>query len=114
MKFTLAHTNINVRDLERSLAFYKKALGMEPVRRHKSSDGSFELAFLSDGDAAHQIELTWLRDKDGAYDLGSMSVFGRTTLTRPTPCIKKWAVYATRIPKWGYTSLRTPTDIGSR
>ena len=72
MKFTLAHSNINVCDLEKSLAFYKKALGMEEVRRHKSSDGSFELAFIADssGSSLHQIELTCLRDKDGAYDLG--------------------------------------------
>jgi lactoylglutathione lyase len=70
MKFKLAHSNINVCDLEKSLEFYKKALGMEVVRRHKSEDGSFELAFISDGSASHQIELTWLRDKEGAYNLG--------------------------------------------
>ncbi|MDR1691820.1 MAG: VOC family protein [Oscillospiraceae bacterium] len=68
MKFTLAHSNLNVADMERSLAFYKQALGMEPVSRKKTD--SFELAFLSDGLSSHQIELTWLRDKDGAYDLG--------------------------------------------
>jgi len=70
MKFTLAHSNINVCDLEKSLKFYKKALGMEEVRRHKSADGSFELAFIADGSSSHQIELTWLRDKEGAYELG--------------------------------------------
>ena len=70
MKFTLAHSNINVSDLEKSLDFYKNALGMEAVRRHKTDDGSFELAFLSDGSTQHQIELTWLRDKEGAYELG--------------------------------------------
>jgi len=70
MKFTLAHSNINVCDLEKSLEFYKKALGMEEVRRHKAADGSFELAFISDGSSSHQLELTWLRDKEGAYDLG--------------------------------------------
>ena len=70
MKFKLTHSNINVCDLEKSLAFYKQALGMEPVRRHKAADGSFELAFLSDGATEHQIELTWLRDKEGAYELG--------------------------------------------
>jgi lactoylglutathione lyase len=70
MKFTLAHSNINVCDLEKSLAFYKTALGMEEVRRHKSPAGSFELVFISDGSGSHQIELTWLRDKEGAYNLG--------------------------------------------
>ena len=70
MKFTMAHTNINVLDLERSLAFYQKALGLEAVKRHASGDGGFELAFLSDGASSYQLELTWLRDKDAPYELG--------------------------------------------
>ena len=70
MKFTLAHSNINVCDLEKSIEFYTKALGLEIVRRHKAGDGSFELVFLADGVSSHQIELTWLRDKENAYDLG--------------------------------------------
>lgn len=70
MKFTLTHSNINVCDLEKSLEFYKNALGMEEVRRHKAGDESFELVFMSDGSTQHQIELTWLRDKEGTYNLG--------------------------------------------
>jgi lactoylglutathione lyase len=70
MKFTMAHTNINVLDLEKSLAFYQKALGMEPVKRSKSADDSFELTFISDSSSSHQLELTWLRDKDTPYELG--------------------------------------------
>ena len=70
MKFTMAHTNINVLDLERSLTFYQKALGLEAVKRHKSGDGGFELAFISDSASSYQLELTWLRDKDTPYELG--------------------------------------------
>ena len=70
MKFTMVHTNINVLDLEKSLAFYKKALGMEVEKHHKADDGSFELAFLTDGSTSYQLELTWLRDKDSPYELG--------------------------------------------
>ena len=70
MKFTMAHTNINVLDLERSLAFYQKALGLEAVKRHTSGDGGFELAFLSDSTSSYQLELTWLRDRDTPYELG--------------------------------------------
>ncbi|MCL2517182.1 MAG: VOC family protein [Oscillospiraceae bacterium] len=70
MKFTIAHSNINVCDLEKSLEFYKKALGLEEIRRHKAADGSFELVFLADSVTAHRIELTWLRDKEAPYDLG--------------------------------------------
>lgn len=70
MFFKMAHTNINVLDIERSLAFYKTAFGLEPVRRIKAEDGSFEIVFISDGSSDHQIELTWLRDKDTPYELG--------------------------------------------
>ena len=70
MNFKIAHTNINVFDLEKSLAFYKEALGMEPTRRKQSKDGSFELVFISDGASKHLLELTWLRDQKTPYDLG--------------------------------------------
>lgn len=70
MQFTFNHTNLNVCDLEASLAFYKRALGLVPVREHKAEDGSFHLAFLSDGKSDYQLELTWLRDHPGPYALG--------------------------------------------
>ena len=70
MNFKMAHTNINVLELERSLTFYKDALGLEAIRRVKSKDGSFELAYLSDGSSDCQIELTWLSDRDTPYELG--------------------------------------------
>jgi len=70
VKFKIAHTNINVFDLETSLSFYKKALGMEVVKEKRADDGSFEIAFVSDGASGHALELTWLRDKDTPYELG--------------------------------------------
>jgi len=70
MKFTIGHTNINVIDMEKSLSFYQKALGLEVANRKKADDGSFELVFLTDGTTSHNIELTWLRDKDTPYELG--------------------------------------------
>jgi lactoylglutathione lyase len=71
MKFSIAHTNINVKDIDRSAAFYAKALGMKESRRHTAGDGSFTILFLADGaSSAHMLELTWLRDKEGPYDLG--------------------------------------------
>ena len=39
------HFNFNVLDLNKSLAFYKEALGLEPVREKDASDGSFKLVF---------------------------------------------------------------------
>ncbi len=70
MKFTFAHNNINVFDLTRSVAFYTKALGLKEVRRHDAKDGGFILVFLGDGSTPHRLELTWLRDRREAYNLG--------------------------------------------
>jgi lactoylglutathione lyase len=46
MKFTFAHNNLNVLNLEKSLNFYKRALGLTEIRRKEASDGSFVLVFL--------------------------------------------------------------------
>ena len=71
MNFTFAHNNFNVRDLDKSLAFYKEALGLSELRRKSAEDGSFTIVFLGDATgSAHALELTWLRDWDRAYNLG--------------------------------------------
>ncbi|NLM73365.1 MAG: lactoylglutathione lyase [Clostridiaceae bacterium] len=70
MKFRIDHNNINVTDLEKSVAFYQKALGLQEIRRKEAKDGSFTLVFMGDGITNHKIELTWLRDKEGPYNLG--------------------------------------------
>ena len=41
MTFTLDHFNINVLDLDKSLAFYEQALGLTEQRRKTAEDGSF-------------------------------------------------------------------------
>ncbi|MBQ7840796.1 MAG: VOC family protein [Lachnospiraceae bacterium] len=75
MKFTFAHNNLNVTDLERSLAFYKEALGLEVLRRKDAADGSFTLVYLTDGVMPHLLELTWLRDwEKDHYDLGDNEI----------------------------------------
>lgn len=64
------HFNFNITDLERSLRFYKEALGLEPVRRKEAEDGSFILVYLGDGKTDFRLELTWLRDHPQPYNLG--------------------------------------------
>ena len=70
MEFTFAHNNFNVKDLDKSLAFYKEALGLEEVRRKEVADGSYIIVFLGDGKTTHKLELTWLKDWDRPYNLG--------------------------------------------
>lgn len=68
--FRFNHFCFNVLDLQRSLAFYDKALGLKPVREKNAADGSFRLLFLGDGESDFTLELTWLRDRIEPYDLG--------------------------------------------
>ena len=70
MKFTFAHNNFNVLDLDKSLKFYEEALGLKEKRRKEAADGSFILVYLTDGKTNHELELTWLRDRTEAYNLG--------------------------------------------
>ena len=70
MKFTIDHFNINVLDLEKSLRFYNKALGLKEIRRKEAEDGSYIIIFLGDGSTDNKIELTWLKAMDRPYDLG--------------------------------------------
>ena len=70
MKFKFCHNNFNVLNLEKSLEFYKNALGLVETRRKVAEDGSFILVYLGDGESTHNLELAWLRDWDRPYNLG--------------------------------------------
>ena len=64
------HFNINVTNLEESIAFYEKALGLKEIRRKEAEDGTFILVYLGDGLSSFSLELTWLRDHPQNYELG--------------------------------------------
>ena len=64
------HFNFNVLDLDRSLAFYKEALGLEQCRHIDAKDGAFKIVYLTDHQSDFQLELTWLRDRTEPYNLG--------------------------------------------
>ena len=68
MKFQMVHQNFNVLDLEKSLAFYKEALGLHEARRNEKPD--FTLVYLADDTDTFQLELTWLKGRETPYNLG--------------------------------------------
>lgn len=70
MTSSYLHTNFNVCNLEKSIAFYGQALGLQETKRTEAPDGSFILVFLGDGTTDSLLELTWLRDHPQPYDLG--------------------------------------------
>ena len=81
--FRFLHTMIRVLDLEKSIDFYTRHLGMKLLRRRDFTDGRFTLAFLGYGDEAGNtvIELTHNWDQAQAYDLGS--AFGHLAVAVP-------------------------------
>jgi lactoylglutathione lyase len=66
------HTMVRVRDLEQSLDFYTRLLGMKLLRRKDYPEGRFSLAFVGYGaEIDHAvIELTHNWDQDKPYELG--------------------------------------------
>ena len=70
IKSRFDHFNINVLDLNKSIAFYNKALGLKEHHRKEAANGSFILVYLTDNETGFLLELTWLRDKKEAYELG--------------------------------------------
>lgn len=70
IKSKLDHANINVTNLERSIKFYKEAVGLDVVGGKKGADGSYELVYLGDGAQGVTLELTWLAEHPEAYELG--------------------------------------------
>lgn len=70
MQFKMIHENYNVANLEKSIEFYNKALGLKEVRRKNADDGSFIIVYMANENSDFELELTWLRDMDRPYDLG--------------------------------------------
>ncbi len=68
------HTMVRVSDLEASLEFYCKQLGLEELRRYDNEKGRFTLVFLAaPGDGQAQVELTHNWDPE---DYGEGRNFG--------------------------------------
>ena len=60
---------IRVLDLERSVAFYREAFGLELIDRYDFDD--FTLAYLRNDESAFEIELTWNHGQTEPYEHGS-------------------------------------------
>jgi lactoylglutathione lyase len=72
-KSRLLHTMLRVFDLEKSLDFYTRLLGMKLLRRKDFPTGEFTLAFVGYGDEENStvIELTHNWPQKEPYQIGS-------------------------------------------
>ncbi|MDA8050490.1 MAG: lactoylglutathione lyase [Rhodospirillales bacterium] len=112
-KFRLLHIMIRVKNLERSVHFYTKLLGMKELRRREAPEGKYTLAFVGYGEEvdATVLELTYNWGKDDGYDLGTG--FGHLALGVPDvaatcTALRKEGVKITREPgpvKFGTTVI---------
>lgn len=68
----LLHTMLRVADLEKSVEFYTKVLGMSELRRSENTEYRYTLAFVGYGDEKDNavIELTYNWDTD-SYEHGN-------------------------------------------
>jgi lactoylglutathione lyase len=76
------HTMIRVGDLEKSVAFYSKMLGMKELRRNDVPEGKYTLVFMGYASNPEQaeIELTYNYGTE-KYELGN--AFGHLALGVP-------------------------------
>ena len=68
----ILYTMVRVGDLDKSIDFYTKVLGMKELRRESFTEGRFTLVFIGYGDESSNavIELTYNWDKC-SYELGT-------------------------------------------
>jgi len=71
--FRLSHCMLRVRDLDKSIDFYCRILGMEVLRRTDFPDGRFTNTFIGYGEEATHptIELTHNWDHGEPYEMGN-------------------------------------------
>lgn len=62
------HSMIRVLDADRSIAFYRKAFGLEVADRMEFDD--FTLVYLSNDESGFELELTVNKGRTEPYDLG--------------------------------------------
>jgi len=82
-KFRLLHTMLRVQNLDKSIDFYTRHLGMKLLRRIDNEVGRFTLAFVGYGDEEKTavIELTHNWDQMEPYKMGSG--FGHLAISVP-------------------------------
>jgi lactoylglutathione lyase len=109
------HTMVRVTDLQASIDFYTKALGLELLRTRESEQGRFTLAYLAaPGDAEAQLELTYNWDPEvytGGRNFGHVA-YGVENIYETCERLMQAGVVINRPPRDGYMAfVRSPDQI---
>ncbi|MBM3488877.1 MAG: lactoylglutathione lyase [Alphaproteobacteria bacterium] len=83
----LLHTMLRVMDLDKSLDFYTRLLGMKLLRRKDYPSGKFTLAFVGYGEESEQavLELTHNWGRAEPYELGT--AYGHIAIAVPDAAV---------------------------
>ncbi|MBW8781320.1 MAG: VOC family protein [Verrucomicrobia bacterium] len=101
----LLHTRFRVNDLERTVAFYRQALGLVVTRRHTSPRGA-QLAFLATPNSDEEIEICQLPP-------GSPGVQVQPDLVHLAFEVENLESFAAELKKSGMALSDGPTVTGS-
>ena len=110
------HTMIRISDVEKSLNFYCKGLGLIETRRMESEQGRFTLIFLAaPGDEKAELELTynWDGDKlgDGSRNFGHLA-YRVENVYETCERLKGMGYIINRPPRDGHMAfVRSPDNI---
>ena len=109
------HTMVRVTDLERSLAFYCGALGLEELRRQEVPAGRYTLVFLAaPGDREAQVELTYNWDPEtlaGGRNFGHLA-YAVDDIYAACERLRAAGVTISRPPRDGHMAfVRSPDGI---
>ena len=100
----LLHTRMRVNDIERTVQFYERALGLTVSRRHTSPRGA-QLVFLATPNSEEEIELCQLPN--------SPSVQVQPDLMHLAFEVADLAAFAVGLEKKGFKLSDGPTKSGS-
>jgi lactoylglutathione lyase len=102
----MLHTMLRVFDLDKSLDFYSRLMGMKVLRKREVPDGKYTLAFVGYGEESDStvIELTYNWGQEKPYEIGSG--FGHLAIGVPD-------VYGTceKLGKEGVKITRAPGPV---
>lgn len=103
MKAKMIHRCIHVFDLEKSLAFYKRAFGLDVVREITRAEGSRKIVYIGNDTTDFELELVWESGRTEAYER-----LRSTTSMRRVFCMTKWIACATNSAAMAFISSKTP------
>lgn len=110
------HTMVRVRDLDASLNFYCKLLGLEEIRRKENTEGRYTLVFLAAPGQAEvaELELTWnwdAEDYSGGRNFGHLA-YAVDDIYAACQRLQDGGVIINRPPRDGHMAfVRSPDQI---